>query len=278
MSRSARLLPAATAGLAMVATLLVVAPPGEASRTVSEAYTVPANGKARADRARLRPRPRDVPVRRPGCCPEGADLPADPGLLLPGHDARERHRVDAGADLGRHRQRRTRRTRERAERAPGRRHGVHPARRPPASRPGGCGSPGPQRFSTTTTARWHTYLPGGKALSGDAEFFRAGKLTLRVDGTTRAYRGALRLASNDTVNVLGLDDYVKGVVPREMPTSWQPAAVRAQAVAARTYAVFDRNAHPSRATTTPATPRRARSTAASATRTRAATRPSTRPR
>ena len=71
-------------------------------------------------------------------------------------------------------------------------------------------------------------------------------LTLRVAGTTRAYRGALRLSSNNTVNVLGLDAYVQGVIPREMPTSWQPAAVRAQAVAARTYGVYDRNAHPTR--------------------------------
>ena len=44
MSRSVRRLPAATAGLAMLASLLVVAAPGQASRTVSETYTVPANG------------------------------------------------------------------------------------------------------------------------------------------------------------------------------------------------------------------------------------------
>ena len=43
-----------------------------------------------------------------------------------------------------------------------------------------------------------------------------------------------------------MDDYVKGVVPREMPTSWEAAAVRAQAVAARTYAAWDRAAHPTR--------------------------------
>jgi SpoIID/LytB domain protein len=89
---------------------------------------------------------------------------------------------------------------------------------------------------------WHTW----KTLAGDAEFFRAGTLTLRVAGTTRVYRGALRLSNDNTVNVLGLDDYVRGVIPREMPTSWQPAAVQAQAVAARTYAAFDRSAHPTR--------------------------------
>src|SRR5664279_4659582 len=31
-----------------------------------------------------------------------------------------------------------------------------------------------------------------------------------------------------------------GVVPREMPASWAGAAVRAQAIAARTYAVYER--------------------------------------
>ena len=40
------------------------------------------------------------------------------------------------------------------------------------------------------------------------------------------------------VNSVSLDDYVRGVVPSEMPASWQPAAVQAQAVAARSYARY----------------------------------------
>ena len=55
-----------------------------------------------------------------------------------------------------------------------------------------------------------------------------------------AYRGTLRAIKGDTVNILPLDDYLKGVVPREVPASWKPAAVQAQAVAARTYAAFGR--------------------------------------
>lgn len=93
---------------------------------------------------------------------------------------------------------------------------------------------------------WRAYKPSGRQLTGDVEFYRSGSLVLRISGTTRAYRGTLRLSRSDTVNVLRLDDYVKGVVPREMPTSWEVAAVRAQAVAARTYAAFDRAAHPTR--------------------------------
>jgi stage II sporulation protein D len=39
------------------------------------------------------------------------------------------------------------------------------------------------------------------------------------------------------VNVLGLDAYVQGVVPGEMPPSWHPEALKVQAVAARSYAL-----------------------------------------
>ena len=93
---------------------------------------------------------------------------------------------------------------------------------------------------------WHAYKPGGKLLSGVAEFYRGGSVALRVGSATRIYRGAVRLSEGHTVNVLSMDDYVKGVVPREMPASWDPDAVRSQAVAARTYAAFDRAAHPTR--------------------------------
>ena len=40
-----------------------------------------------------------------------------------------------------------------------------------------------------------------------------------------------------TVNAVGLDDYVRGVVTAEMPASWPQQALDAQAVAARTYAI-----------------------------------------
>ena len=58
------------------------------------------------------------------------------------------------------------------------------------------------------------------------------------------YRGSLRAVpsggSFDLVNVVDLEDYLRGVVPREMPASWGddalPALV-AQSVAARTYAI-----------------------------------------
>jgi stage II sporulation protein D len=65
---------------------------------------------------------------------------------------------------------------------------------------------------------------------------------LTLDGLG-AYRGSLvfRQAASGggvmTVNTVGLDDYVRGVVSAEMPSSWPQQALDAQAVAARTYAI-----------------------------------------
>ncbi len=57
---------------------------------------------------------------------------------------------------------------------------------------------------------------------------------------TRKYRGALVLArvggAIRAVNHVGLEDYVRGVIAWEMPPAWSAHALRAQAVAARSYA------------------------------------------
>jgi stage II sporulation protein D len=64
----------------------------------------------------------------------------------------------------------------------------------------------------------------------------------------KPYRGRLEVFSNPrgqltVVNVLSLEDYVRGVVPNELSPGGYPAieALKAQAVAARTYAVRNRN-------------------------------------
>lgn len=55
------------------------------------------------------------------------------------------------------------------------------------------------------------------------------------------FRGRLVVASDGKVvrlvDVLGLEAYLKGVVPQEMPSAWPPEALKAQAVAARSYAL-----------------------------------------
>ena len=50
-------------------------------------------------------------------------------------------------------------------------------------------------------------------------------------------------AALTVINVVDIEDYVKGVVPYEMDKDWPLAALEAQAVCARTYAVKTR--HPS---------------------------------
>jgi stage II sporulation protein D len=74
----------------------------------------------------------------------------------------------------------------------------------------------------------------------------AGRLTVTGPGPLQTagarYRGALQFSADGTggvrtVDVVGLDDYVRGVVAAEMPSSWSPAALETQAIAARTYAI-----------------------------------------
>jgi len=65
-------------------------------------------------------------------------------------------------------------------------------------------------------------------------------VTAVFDGKERTFRGVIRWKSNGasrvTVNELfSLDEYVRGVVAKEMPASWHREALRSQAVAARTY-------------------------------------------
>jgi stage II sporulation protein D len=69
---------------------------------------------------------------------------------------------------------------------------------------------------------------------------RPGKAApLSLDG--RAYRGKLEVSVQSAflrvVDVVGLELYLDGVVPGEMPQTWPSAALEAQAVAARSYAL-----------------------------------------
>jgi stage II sporulation protein D len=81
--------------------------------------------------------------------------------------------------------------------------------------------------SLRVTARGGAVILRGRAANG------------RVSG---AYRGAIDFTPGafsgvDAVNNVALDQYVQGVVPDESPPSWPLEALKAQAVAARTYAI-----------------------------------------
>ncbi|MET0839064.1 MAG: SpoIID/LytB domain-containing protein [Marmoricola sp.] len=242
MSRSARLLPAATAGLAMVATLLVAAPPAEASRTVSEVYPVPATGRLALTGHGFGHGHGMSQYGAQGAALQGLGYSQILAFYYPGTvlgNAAGSMRVLITADTDNDVR-------------------VLPAAGLAVRQAGSATSyTVPTNVGATTwrlvrsgantvvqyaNSGWHAW----RTLAGDAEFFRSGALTARVGGTTRDYRGVMRLTNDNTVNIVGLDDYVRGVVPREMPTSWHASAVRAQAVAARTYGVFDRNAHTTR--------------------------------
>ncbi len=66
-----------------------------------------------------------------------------------------------------------------------------------------------------------------------------GKLPLSLDG--RPYRGKLEVVSTGgylrVVNHVALESYIAGVVADEMPSIWPTEALKAQAVAARTFAL-----------------------------------------
>lgn len=64
----------------------------------------------------------------------------------------------------------------------------------------------------------------------------------------KRYRGEIELFLPDrdaitAVNTLPLEPYLYGIVPGEMPVSWPMEAVKAQAVAARTFALFGMRKH-----------------------------------
>jgi len=65
------------------------------------------------------------------------------------------------------------------------------------------------------------------------------RVPVEVNG--RRYRGSLLVSPAGgrlrLINVLDLEGYLRGVVPCEMYTDWPPAALKAQAIAARTYAL-----------------------------------------
>lgn len=93
---------------------------------------------------------------------------------------------------------------------------------------------------------------GGAAAAGAVEvrpLSSAGSVKI-TDGY--AYRGAIRVMKSPqrwgltVVNVVPVEEYLYGVVGKEMSPSWHREALKAQAVAARTYAISHKNYFASR--------------------------------
>jgi hypothetical protein len=90
---------------------------------------------------------------------------------------------------------------------------------------------GSQLASTTTTD--FTMNPANNQVAFEMDW-RDGSFKFDL------YRGKMRMVGGNAgvtaVNTVGMDDYLKGVVPAEMPPLWPIEAVKSQAIAARGYA------------------------------------------
>ncbi len=89
---------------------------------------------------------------------------------------------------------------------------------------------------------WSTALAAPVTLGSPS-----GLIRVVLPNGQREYRGAVRAVANGaapglrSVNVVPMELYLRSVVPAEMPASWAAEALKAQAVAARSYA--SRNRH-----------------------------------
>ena len=120
-----------------------------------------------------------------------------------------------------------------------------------ATRAGGAALDPDRTYVARPTLRGVELRHAGRALAGrfDSPLSVSGAgdtVTLRgraINGVgDGAYRGALELHRTNfgglyAVNAASLDEYVQGVVPGEVPGSWPDEALKAQAVAARSYAL-----------------------------------------
>ncbi|TSA83890.1 SpoIID/LytB domain-containing protein [Deinococcus detaillensis] len=103
----------------------------------------------------------------------------------------------------------------------------------------------PSTALSTSTTRWNIGVRGGKlTLGGQDTGSEVLSLPPNAGGTLEVaghrYRGGLTVravgSGVQAINVVDIEEYLRGVVPAEMPPLWPQAAVRAQAIIARTYA------------------------------------------
>jgi stage II sporulation protein D len=88
---------------------------------------------------------------------------------------------------------------------------------------------------------------GPSGLTVDGQLLRSDRLEVRgrdgeltINGLTVGGRVIVKRQNGKllAINALPLEDYVKGVVPSEMSAAWHPEALKVQAIATRTYALY----------------------------------------
>jgi len=92
----------------------------------------------------------------------------------------------------------------------------------------------------TVTAGASGLVVDGQPLRSDRLDVRGRDGELTINGLSMGGRVIVKLQNDKllAINELPLEDYVKGVVPSEMSAAWHPEALKVQAVATRTYALY----------------------------------------
>lgn len=101
------------------------------------------------------------------------------------------------------------------------------------------------RVQWASGSAWTSIAIGGKdAFTGTVRIYSNEQASLALtdeDGGTRSFRGNYRLVRLGTsqlaaVNIVTMEEYLRSVVPGEVPATWPTGAVDAQSIAARSYA------------------------------------------
>lgn len=103
----------------------------------------------------------------------------------------------------------------------------------------------PQRKELDVRILQGKILANGQEIKGDRLVIQPEpEKFIKVNGMPyRGYITLLKRSGLTVVNNVLVEDYLYGVVPKEMPSSWSMEALRAQSVAARTFALKNRKRH-----------------------------------
>ena len=92
------------------------------------------------------------------------------------------------------------------------------------------------------TARDGLVIAGSEAGVRDVTITADQPLQIRAGGVTRHYRGGLTVRADgnslQVINRAGIEEYLYGVVTKESAASWPLEALKTQAIASRTYALY----------------------------------------
>lgn len=94
--------------------------------------------------------------------------------------------------------------------------------------------------TVTVTAGSAGLAVDGRRLRSDRIEVRGRRGEVSINGLTVGGRTIIKRQNGRmmVINELGLEEYLKGVVPAEMNAAWHPEALKVQAIASRTYALY----------------------------------------